>query len=180
MARPPVPKKCRDCAINLLSKAEALRVHGPDGDNCWAGKSCQDRRARLRDPLLNAKRQQKRRAANGIETYTVKPTGAYAPILHLYRASMSSPLHAMGAELYYFDPKRGDKLIADIEVLHTVGLTESGVEAKLAEILRLFSQKAGKTMTKFRKHLEIPPLQCPCRPCPLHPAPGSADVTFTV
>jgi hypothetical protein len=183
MGRPPVPKKCRDCAINLLSKADALKVHGPGGsagDNCWDGKSCQDRRARLRDPLLNAKRQQKRKVASGVVTYALQPTGVYAPILHLYRATTTAPLHALGAALFYSDPVHGDTLAAEIEVLHAVGLTESGVEAKFAEILQTFSQTAGKSLTKFRAVVEINPNQCPSRPCPLHPAPGTADVSFNL
>lgn len=183
MGRSPPPKKCRDCAVNLLTKEDALRVHGPGGsagDNCWAGKPCQDKRARLKDPLHNAKRKQKRKVAQGITTYKLKPSGAYAPILHLYRATTTAPVHAIGAELFCSVLRRGDKILADIEVFHTCGLTESGIDAKLAETLDLFSKKARKKLLKFRDFIDINPSQCPCRPCPLHPTPGRADVTFTV
>jgi hypothetical protein len=178
MGRPPVPKKCRDCAINLLSKADALRVHGPEGDNCWEGKACQDRRARLRDPLLNSKRQQKRKVALGVVTYALQPTGVYAPILHLYRETTTSPLHAVGAALFYSDPVHGDSLVAEIDVLHTLGLTEAGVETKFAEILQQFSQTAGKPLTRFRAVVEKAPSRCPLPTCPLRPRPGTADVSF--
>jgi hypothetical protein len=181
MGRPPVPRKCRDCAVNLLTKADALKVHGPGGsagDNCWVGKSCQDRRARLRDPLLNAKRQQKRKVASGVVTYALQPTGVYAPILHLYRATTTAPLHALGAALFYSDPVHGDTLVAEIEVLHTVGLTESRVETKFAEILQTFSQTAGTSLTKFRAVVEMAPTRCPLPSCPLRPRPDAADVSF--
>jgi gentisate 1,2-dioxygenase len=178
MGRPPVPRKCRDCAVNLLTKADALKVHGPEGDNCWEGKPCQDKRARLRDPLLNAKRQQKRKVASGVVTYALEPTGVYAPILHLYRATTTSPLHALGAALFYSDPVHGDSLVAEIEVLHTLGLTEAGVETKFAEILQQFSQTAGKPLTRFRAVVEKAPSRCPLPTCPLRPRPGTADVSF--
>ena len=164
-------EKCRLCS--KLSAAEAIAKHGLSGTNCWIGEPCHKRRSyyRNRDRINASKRQQYRGVAvkaevdNGKGTVlTVVPTVVPAAVLHLYRARVDDPLHAIGAELWL-----GQSKIAEIAPVHTMGLMPAQIKGFLKEILTAFSgQMAGGDVTQFEVQKELSPDCCPIRPCPLH------------
>ena len=61
-----------------------------------------------------------------------------AAVLHLYRPRVGDPLHAVGAELWV-----GQKKVAAIEPVHTLGMSGSQVKTYLKQILQSFSQELG-------------------------------------
>lgn len=87
-----------------------------------------------------------------------------AAIAHWYRETKSSPLHALGAELWI-----GNDRVAKIEAVHCLGLTEMQIKTLLVRILDGFSQHCGMKVERFRSSVELHPLNCPLRPCPIHP-----------
>jgi hypothetical protein len=89
---------------------------------------------------------------------------APAAVLHLYRPRVGDPLHAVGAELWV-----GQKKVAMIEPVHTLGMTGSQVKAYLCQILQAFSQQQGVDLEKFETQVELNPSTCPITPCPLRP-----------
>jgi hypothetical protein len=165
-----ISEKCRLCA--KLTATEAIAKHGPNGTGCWIGDKCHKRRTyyRNRDRYNTAKRTQYR----GVEENGVNNTGqaavlAVAPpivpaaILHLYRNRVDDPLHAIGAELWL-----GQRKVAEIEAIHTMGLLPAQVKTFLKEVLVTFSQQVGSNITQFEVQTERSPQACPVRPCPLH------------
>jgi hypothetical protein len=87
-----------------------------------------------------------------------------AAIVHWYRVTKDSPLHALGAELWV-----GNDRVAKIEPVHCLGLTELQVKTLLVRILDVFSQHSGIKVERFRSSVELHPHNCPIRPCPLYP-----------
>ena len=164
-------EKCRLCS--KLSAAEAITRHGPSGTDCWVGEPCHKRRSyyRNRDRHNTNKREQYRGVAveaevdDGKETVlTVIPTMAPAAVLHLYRARVDEPLHAIGAELWL-----GQRKVAEIAPVHTMGLMPAQIKGFLKEILTAFSRQVpGGSVTQFEVQKELSPDCCPIRPCPLH------------
>ena len=53
---------------------------------------------------------------------TIAPPAVFSAELHLYRARMDAPLHAIGAEL-----RKGDLVVAKIEPVHAQGLSAAQV-----------------------------------------------------
>ncbi len=162
-------EKCRLCA--KLTSAEAISRHGSSGTNCWIGEPCHKRRSyyRNRDRYNANKRQQYRGVAVAAEVddgkepvLTVVPAVAPAAVLHLYRARVDDPLHAIGAELWLSQRK-----IAKIEPVHTMGLMPAQIKEFLKEILTAFSGQVSG-VTQFEVQKELSPDYCPIRPCPLH------------
>jgi hypothetical protein len=84
--------------------------------------------------------------------------------LHLYRARVDDPLHAIGAELWL-----GQSKIAQIEPVHTMGLIPAQIKVFLKEILTAFSgQVTGDGVAQLEVQKKLSPNCCPIRPCPLH------------
>jgi hypothetical protein len=97
-------EKCRLCS--KLSTAEAQARHGCAGDGCWEDQRCHNRRSYYRHRgVRNHNRKQKRRGeqVSGVTGATMTldilvPT-APAAVIHWYRETKDSPLHAIAAEL---------------------------------------------------------------------------------
>lgn len=174
MARPD-SDKCRLCA--KLSVQDAQQRHGPGGDGCWDVKYCHNRRSYYRHRgMRNHLRKQRRQAGLSdlselperekpavVELHLPAPA-APAAVVHWYRETKDSPLHALGGELWM-----GNDRVAKIAPVHCLGLTEMQVKALLLRILAEFSQQSGLKIERFRSAVELHPLNCPIRPCPLHP-----------
>jgi hypothetical protein len=169
MARPD-SDKCRLCA--KLSVQDAQQRHGPEGDGCWDAKYCHNRRSYyrhrgLRNHLRKQRRQTESPAPQQDKTSVVElhlPAPAVpAAVVHWYRETKDSPLHALGAELWM-----GNDRVAKISPVHCLGLTELQVKALLLRILEEFTQHSGLKIERFRSAVELHPLNCPIRPCPLH------------
>ncbi len=92
----------------------------------------------------------------------ITPPTVAAAELHLYRARVDAPLHAIGAEL-----RRGDKVVAKIEPIHTQGLSAAQVKGFLKEVLLAFSVQAGVELGKFEGQQERSPGMCPIQGCSL-------------
>jgi hypothetical protein len=172
MARPD-SEKCRLCS--KLSSAEAQQRHGATADGCWDDQKCHNRRSYYRHRgIRNHTRKQQRRNETQNEvkesdratTVTIEiPVPAIpAAVVHWYRETKDSPLHALGAELWV-----GNDRVAKIEPVHCLGLTELQVKTLLLRILDGFSQHSGLKLERFRTAVELHPLNCSIRPCPLHP-----------
>ena len=175
MSRPD-QEKCRLCS--KLSAAEANLRHGTQGNRCWDEVRCHNRRSYYRHRgVRNYNRKQQRRAI-GVETMTSVPTSSKfhtitleiptpaipAAIAHWYRETKDSPLHALGAELWI-----GNDRVAKIAPVHCLGLTQMQIKTLLLRILDCFSEHCGIKVERFRSLVELHPLNCSIRPCPMHP-----------
>ena len=157
-------EKCRLCA--KLSAEDAIALHGPAGTGCWVGEPCHKRRSyyRNRDRLNSRKRQQYRvKAGHEPVVLAIAPPAVASAELHLYRARVDAPLHAIGAEL-----RKGDLVVAKIEPVHAQGLSAAQVKEFLREVLKAFSEQAGESLIKFDVQQERSPGMCPMQPCLLH------------
>lgn len=170
-------EKCRLCS--KLTSQEAQQRHGSEGDGCWDEKYCHNRRSYYRHRgIRNHVRKQRRREqqpdrdAAGIEgnkvnrvvTLEIPAPAIPAAVVHWYRETKDSPLHALGAELWM-----GNDRIVQIEPVHCLGLTEIHIKTLLVRILDAFSGHCGTKVERFRSAVELHPFNCPIRPCPLHP-----------
>jgi hypothetical protein len=99
-----------------------------------------------------------------VATLEVLAPAVPAAVVHWYRATKDSPLHALGAELWI-----GNNRVAQIEPVHCLGLTELQIKTLLLRILDVFSQHSGIKVERFRSSVELHPSNCPIRPCPLYP-----------
>lgn len=152
MPKPRNPK-CELCA--KMSAEQAQILHGPDGDNCWKGQRCHNRRSHYR--RLQA-------TAEEVESIEISTPDEYFALLYVYRSNRESPVHSIRAELW-----KGQKPIAEASA-HTFGLTASKIRQFTEEALKQFSAKAKKPLSQFRDSYDIDPKHCPVRPsCPLHP-----------
>ena len=150
-------EKCRLCA--KLSTEDAIALHGPSGTNCWVGEPCHKRRSyyRNRDRYNSDKRRAYRQSTGQEPTIlTCVLPAVVSAELHLYRARMDAPLHAIGAEL-----RKGDVIVAKIELVHAQGLSAAQVKGFLKEVLSAFSEQAGESLGKFDVQQERSPGLCP-------------------
>jgi hypothetical protein len=99
-----------------------------------------------------------------VATLEVLAPAVPAAVVHWYRITKDSPLHALGAELWM-----GNDRVAKVEPVHCLGLTELQVKTLLVRILDVFSQHSGIKVERFRSSVELHPQNCPIRPCPLYP-----------
>lgn len=171
-------EKCRLCS--KLTSQEAQRRHGTEGDGCWDAKYCHNRRSYYRHRgVHNHVRKQRRRGqqmeqrewtddqtvgSSRVVTLEIPAPAIPAAVVHWYRETKDAPLHALGAELWM-----GNDRVAKIEPVHCLGLTEIHIKTLLVRILDAFSGHCGMKVERFRSAVELHPLNCPIRPCPLHP-----------
>ncbi len=150
-------EKCRLCT--KLSAEEAIARHGSSGTGCWVGEPCHKRRSYYRNrDRYNASKRQQYRVTAGHEPVVLaitSPAVASAE-LHLYRARVDAPLHAIGAEL-----RMGDRVVAKIEPVHAQGLSAAQVKEFLREVLSALSGQAGENLGKFDVQQERSPGLCP-------------------
>lgn len=158
----PIKEKCRLCS--KLPLAEVQAKHGPQGDGCWDPKVCHRRRNyyRHRDRVNPQRRRE--RQMQGKEFLDLPLPEVPAAVLHLYRTRVNAPLHAIAAELWV-----GSKKVAEIEPVHTLGMTRSPIETYASQMLQVFSRHQGVKLEKFEAQVELDPGACPIRPCPLRP-----------
>jgi len=173
MARPD-QEKCRLCS--KLSVKEAKQRHGTMGDCCWDEAHCHNRRSYYRHRgVRNYNRNQQRhqrQEQSAIElplncqivTLEIPAPAIPAAIAHWYRETKDSPLHALGAELWI-----GNDRVAKIAPVHCLGLTQMQIKTLLLRILDGFSEHCGIKVERFRSSVELHPLNCSIRPCPMHP-----------
>ena len=138
-------EKCRLCA--KLSTEDTIVLHGPSGTNCWDGDKCHKRRSYYRNrDRYNSDKRKIYRQNTGQEpiVLTIAPPAVGCAELHLYRARVDAPLHAIGAEL-----RKGDAVVAKIEPVHAQGLLAAQVKGFLKEVLSAFSVQAGESLGKF-------------------------------
>jgi hypothetical protein len=166
----PVNEKCRRCS--KLTEEQAKRQHGVEGDDCWAGQPCHDRRSYYRHrEAKNHRRRQQRSTTSAplidnapVVTISLPSPAIPAAIAQFYRETKSSPLHAIGAELWL-----GNHRALRIDPIHCMGMGESQVEQFLKAALTCFSTHAQQKIERFRASVELHPENCPLHPCPLHP-----------
>jgi hypothetical protein len=125
MARPD-REKCRLCS--KLSSQETQARHGKTGDFCWDDKKCHNRRSYYRHRgIRNHTRKQQRRnevlnqARDGVDrattvTIDIPVPAIPAAVVHWYRETKDSPLHALRAELWV-----GNDRVAKIEPVQDSG-----------------------------------------------------------
>jgi hypothetical protein len=169
MSRPD-QERCRLCS--KLTSAEAKLRHGSEADGCWDDQHCHNRRSYYRHRgIRNYNRKSKRQqqiqtegSHSSVMTLEIPAPAIPAAVIHWYRETKQSPLHAIGAELWI-----GNDRVAKIESVHCLGLTELQVKTLLLRILEGFSQHCGQKLERFRASVELHPMNCPICPCPLYP-----------
>jgi hypothetical protein len=150
-------EKCRLCA--KLSHENAITLHGPDGTNCWVGEPCHKRRSYYRNrDRYNGNRRTVYDLKTGKQpvVLAIAPPAVASAELHLYRARVDAPLHAIGAEL-----RLGELVVVKIEPVHAQGLSAAQVKGFLREILIAFSVQAAEDLGKFDVQQERSPGLCP-------------------
>ena len=150
-------EKCRLCS--KLSSAEAIALHGSSSKGCWDGDKCRKRRTYYlnRDRYNSNKRKSYRQSVGKEPTVLAIPLPTVATAqLHLYRARVDAPLHAIGAEL-----RKGEQVVAKIEPVHAQGLSAAQAKGFLREVLSAFSVQAGESLGKFEVQQERSPGLCP-------------------
>jgi hypothetical protein len=150
-------EKCRLCS--KLSMDEAIARHGSNGTDCWDGDKCHKRRTYYRNrDRYNSNKRKSYRQTTGKEpiVLAIAPSAVASAELHLYRARVDAPLHAIGAEL-----RLGDLVVAKIEPIHAQGLSAAQVKGFLREVLSAFSVQAGESLSKFDVQQERSPGLCP-------------------
>ncbi|WP_261891992.1 hypothetical protein [Acaryochloris marina] len=155
-----IAEKCRRCSKLPVDQAKLKE--------CWVGQRCHVRRSsyKHRDRYnRNKKRKYQLQTGKLIPEVTVEAPIKPAAIRRMYRARRDAPLHAMSAELWI-----GQKRVAFVEPVHTLGWTNSDVTKYSRNILNRFSEHLdGKVLHQFDSQVEVDPSQCPIRPCPLFP-----------
>jgi hypothetical protein len=161
-------EKCRLCA--KLSFRDAIAKHGPNGTHCWEGDPCHKRRTYYRNrDRYNAKKRRQYRQKTGQEPVTLRialPETTWAEV-YLYRVRVDAPLHAIDAELRQskwndHDQRMEERVIAQIEPIHTKGLKPAEVTGFMEDVLQGFSdQLEGVTLDKFEVQKELSPDLCP-------------------
>lgn len=169
-----IAEKCRLCA--KLTAAQAQALHGEEGtagDKCWDKEKCHKRRSHYKNrETRNYARRLKRQAAakqaktQGVEVVVLDLPTIAVPfaVLHYYRRTKDSPLHALGGEFWV-----GNERIARATPVHCVGLSNTAVMTVATRMLRGFSDVYGQKIERFRDEIELDPQQCPIRPCHLIP-----------
>jgi hypothetical protein len=77
-------------------------LHGLSGTNCWVGEPCHKRRTYYRNrDRYNSNKRRAYGQSTGKEpaVLMIAPPAVFSAELHLYRARMDAPFHAIGAEL---------------------------------------------------------------------------------
>jgi len=88
------------------------------------------------------------------------PTPAVpAAVVHWYRETKDSPLHALSAKLWI-----GNDRVAKIEPVHGLGLTELQIKTLLLRILDGFSHHTGLKIERFRTSVELQSIPVACFP----------------
>ena len=138
-------EKCRLCS--KLSSEEAIARHGSSGTGCWVGEPCHKRRSYYRNrDRYNGNRRTVYDLKTGKQpvVLAISPPSVASAELHLYRARLDAPLHAIGAEL-----RMGDLVVAKIEPVHAQGLSAAQVKEFLREVLKVFAAQAGESLGKL-------------------------------
>lgn len=170
MARALNPK-CMACS--QLTAAEARRIHGSEGDNCWNQKRCPRRRSHYRNRRdNNAKRRAERQQAkvaemvnSAVETVAIQRETAPVAYLYLYREKRKdAPLHAIAASVWW-----GEEKVLEVEPIHCAGLRNRQIQSYLERTLGHLRARYG--ITKFEPEIRLEPCECPITDCPLKSRP---------
>lgn len=165
-----VNPKCLACA--QLSAAEARRLHGPTGDDCWSELRCPRRRSHYRHRRDNnaSRRSQyrlqvgERQAKSSVETLEVELSLPPVAYLYLYREKrQDAPLHAISASVW-----QGDQKLLEVKPIHCAGLRNQQIQSYLREILAQLKTRFG--IRKFEPEIRLDPIACPIPNCALKEA----------
>lgn len=168
---------CLDCA--QLSVAEARRIHGTTGDNCWQEHRCHRRRSHYRNRRdVNAERRSlyrqavaEKQATTAPDTLTVDLPLKPVAYLYLYRQKrQDAPLHAIAVSVW-----QGDQQLLEVTPIHCAGLRNQQIQAYLVDVLGRLRQTHG--ITKFEPEVRLNPIECPISNCPLKHHPGAPIAT---
>ena len=155
--------KCRLCS--KLSLEQALQKHGSEGTGCWEGEPCHKRRTyyRHRD-RYNRSRQIKYKADKQSVTQIkgIPIPNIPAVVIYFYRQRKDAQLHALKAELWVGQQKKGN-----FPTIHTLGWGESQVKNYIREAVSAFSQEYGRKISGIATTVELDPSLCPLTACPL-------------
>jgi hypothetical protein len=170
-----INKKCLGCA--QLDANEAIDLHGPEGDGCWDPKRCPRKRSHYRHRQdTNAKRRGERAAALAgvavaegssplVTPEVIELQGPVAAVayLYLYRDKrQDAPLHALSIAVW-----KGPDKIAELPAIHCGGLRNRQVQDYLQKAIDGLKERYG--IYKFEPEVRMEAMECPLRPCPLHP-----------
>ena len=155
-----VSQKCLTCSG--LEIQQVYELHGEQGDGCWDGRRCPQRRYHYRH---RAEQISKRRAMSaaqrrsGVEVLSVPVQMPVVAYLVLYRkARQDAPVHALEVQIW-----QGSEQIAQTEPIHCVGMRPKEMYHYLEQVLKLLGERWG--IRKFSEELILDPRECPIRPC---------------
>lgn len=150
---------------------DAQQLHGPEGDLCWNPRVCYARRTyyKNRQQYVAAQWQRRHPGESRQKTDSLVKLNVLLPeypvaVIQMYRSNASSDVHAIGSELWI-----GGTLVARVEPVHCLGLTEGQVKAHLRRALRALSEHHGVELNAYGSEVSIDPIACPLNPCPLKP-----------
>ena len=164
-----IDPRCLECI--KYSRAEAKRVHGPQGDGCWQDNTCDSKRSHYRNRKennANRRGEYTEQKATTTEVGTVESISVSIPVqappvalLYLYRKKrQDSHLHAIAVSVW-----QGSEKLAEIEAIHCMGMTNTQVRNYLNEVLKVLRDRFG--ITEFEPAIRMEPSECEIAECPL-------------
>jgi hypothetical protein len=151
--------KCQNCAA--LSFDAMMEAHGPNGDACYSGHACNNRRSYYRNrPTRLAKKRIQNLKRTGVPLLGSKPNLVVGQLVY-YRDRKDSPVHLVeyqvvdGGELvntYYPTGKDG-------EPVHTKGIAQSRLRLWIKQVIELAKVQHGcNTTTEIMQPTALCPL----------------------
>ncbi|MDX2096990.1 MAG: hypothetical protein SFW36_04375, partial [Leptolyngbyaceae cyanobacterium bins.59] len=93
----------------------------------------------------------------------VPPVEQWYAVLYLYRDGKDSPLHALGAGLWFGQEER-----YRLKPIHCFGMTQKKIQEYTVKVLEAFGEQCETPLRGYKEMFDIDPHRCPIRPCPLY------------
>ena len=162
-----IDPKCLKCID--YSRAEAKRIHGPQGDGCWKINTCDRKRSHYRNRKENnasrrgvrADQKAEQTEVETTETLSIPVQAPPVALIYLYREKrQDAHLHALAGSVW-----QGSEKLAEIEAVHCMGMTNTQVNRYLREVLKVLCDRFD--ITEFEPPIRMEPTECEIPACPL-------------
>lgn len=96
-----------------------------------------------------------------METFSIPIQVPPVALLYLYKEKpKDAHLHALAISVW-----QGSEKLAEIEAVHCMGMTNTGINVYLKKVLRKLNKKYG--ITEFEPPIRLEPSECAIAECPL-------------
>lgn len=145
---------CRDCHVTHPDPEQAK------ARDCWAGRSCQQYRSRLRN--RDKENRRRRKVEEPVAIAEVPLEALPIAVLHLYRLPrQDSPLHAFRVEVW----SKNERLF-QVGPTHTVGMGAKQIQQAFEYAFQSLKAKYGIRYFDEGSMVTHPISACPVEGCP--------------